>query len=140
MASDLDGARAAIETRLDDNWDDFTYPVQWAGQEGFEAPDDRVWLQVSILWGEGSYKTVGGTGTAKNEVVGVLNANLFQKPGQGLGEMYEAADTFRDLFDRVTVGSVDFGPASGLQTAGDPRQRAWEQRKVEVPFRLTETT
>lgn len=139
MASDLDGARAAVEGRIEDNWDTTAYPIQWPGQEGFDPPDDKVWIQPTILWGSGSDFTMGQDAVGKNEVAGVLNCNFFQKPGQGLGEMHEAADTFRDLFNRETVGNVRFGAASGLQPAGDPNQQHWEQRNVEIPFRLLET-
>lgn len=139
MSSDLKGAEAAVERHLKDGWDEFEHPIQWPGQEGFDPPDDKVWIQPRMLWGTGNDFTMGMDQVGKTQVVGVLNCNFFQKPGEGLGEMYEAADTFRDLFNRETIGSVRFGAASGLQPAGDPNQREWEQRSVEVPFRLIET-
>jgi len=151
----MDTARAGVEARVKDAtalddyfrtrhqqpWTDVA--VKWQGID-FEPPDE-VWFEVNVLWGDGEGETAGDSGT--NTVPGVLVFTLFDRPGAGLGALYDLADVLRDLFDRVTVGAVEFLVAGGPRRTmvrdtrfvmkGDTR---WEQMSLSVPFILEESS
>lgn len=140
MASATDTARAGIEGRLSTNITsiDATWTaaanVAWPGVD-FTPPTE--WMRPTILWGEAFMESMSSSGT--NTIVGVFVMEFYARPGSGLGTLYGWADAARDLFDRVSVGSVEFAAAAGpLRVNVDETE--WLQVNVRVPFILEETS
>lgn len=131
MASATDTHLASIEGRLNSNWT--TTDIAWPGVE--YEPDDDPYVEADILWGEGFEFDRGSS--RRNQLVGVLNLNLYGKPGTGLGTLYGYADTLRDLFNHDVVDSVRFGAPSGPQTV--PNNDGWVQVNLSCPFTVEET-
>lgn len=140
MASATDTARSGIEGRLSSNITsiDATWTaaanVAWPGVD-FTPPTE--WVRPTILWGEGFLETMSSGGT--NTVVGVFVMEFYARPGSGLGTLYGWADAARDLYDRVTVGSVEFLAADGPLRVNEA-DTEWLQLNVRVPFILEETS
>jgi len=136
VASNLNGAASSVEAYLESNWTQT--PIAWPGID-FDPPDGP-WLQASIQWGDGFIETMGGSGSGTNAVVGVLTLNLFDKPGDGAGQVDSLADDARDLFNRAEVSGVRFDAPSGPKPGeGRTGETAWLQRTVSVPFEIVET-
>ena len=131
MASALDTARQGIEARLKANW--FRTPIAWPGVE-FDAGEDD-WIRLTILTNAGrlSSGTSGGHGT----VDGLVLFDLFTVTKRGYGTLYGYMDELRDLYDRATVGSVEFLAASGPRELVD---EVWAGIQFEVPFIIEETS
>lgn len=134
MASDTQGARAAIEAAIST----VAGAVQVAFPNvSFTPPDDgRLWIKPAILWGEGRMVS-GGAGTAGNWVTGILVLNVFGPDGEGLGDLYDLADSLRDAFTRVKIGEARFLAPSGPKEIDDPD--GWAALSVSCPFQLKES-
>lgn len=131
MASAVQTARAGIEGRLKTNWS--TTPIAWPGHE-FDAGEDD-WIRPTLRFGAGEMETYSSAGV--NTITGLLLLDLFTVTKKGLGDLYGYVDTLRNLFDRATVGAVEFGPASGPRHIPDPQ---WQQLQIEVPFTIEENS
>lgn len=131
MASAIDTVRSGVESRLNDNWT--KTPVAWPGVE-FD-PGEEDWLRSTIRFGAGQMETYGSAGV--NTLEGLLLLDRFTVTKYGLGELYDDMDTLRDLFDRVTVGTAEFGAASGPRVISD---EGWQGLQVEVPFIIEENS
>lgn len=131
MASAIDTARAGIEGRLQANWT--RTRIAWPGHE-FDA-GDQDWLRLTLRFGAGEMQTMTSGGW--NTVEGLALIDVFTLGRQGLGVLYDYVDTLRDLFDRVTVGAVEFYAASGPRQLSDPH---WQGLQIEVPFIIEETS
>ena len=137
MASATLTAEAAIEDRLGDNWS--TTPISWPGVDF--TPPNGPWIEPHVLWGEGVGETMGSGGV--NTLPGVLVIRLFDRPGSGYGVIAGYVDTIRDLFDRVTVGAVEFLAASGpkkTEREDEKDESRWIGLKITVPFIMTENS
>lgn len=142
MSSTLTTAHRAILQRIETAWAART-PVAWPNVE-FTPPDpsapenaeSAVWLQVSILWGDGAPGTMGAGG--QNDVVGVLQFNIFAPKGRGGAALTTHADAARDVANRLEVGGVRFGAPSG-PTVVPVESSGWAQVAVRVPFTVLET-
>lgn len=131
MASALDTARSGIESRLKSNWS--ATPIAWPGVEFDPGEDD--WIRPTLVFNAGAMETYGSAGV--NTVEGLLLVDLFTAGKAGLGGLYDYVDTLRDLFDRVTVGAVEFGAASGPREIPDDQ---WRQLQFEAPFIIEENS
>jgi hypothetical protein len=138
MASDVQAAVAAIETRFKDQWGaaHADVPVQWENVH-FDVPN-TAWVRFTVLLGDAFELTMGNTGAGQNEIAGVVMINLFDKPDIGAGPLKQLADDARDIFNRADVGSnVHFG-APSAPSRGSGRD-GWEQFDVTCPFTVDET-
>lgn len=131
MASAVDTARAGIEARLNSNWS--VTDIAWPGLE-FDAGEDN-WIRPTLRFGSGQMETYGSAGV--NTIEGLLLLDAFTVTKTGLGTLYGYVDTLRDLFDRVTVGAVEFGAASGPREVSDEQ---WRGLQIEVPFIIEENS
>lgn len=133
MASDVNAAWAAVEKELNDNWD--FCPIAWPGAD-FTPPETEPywWLRATPLFGGSTMASM--TTTGYNMVDGIWDLDLFDKPGNGYGILRDYADRLRDLFDRATIGTVEF------QAAEPPRiirnSQGWLHLKVSIPFTMDE--
>lgn len=131
MASAVQTARAGIEERLSANWT--TTEIAWPGQD-FD-PGDDPWVRSTVLFGGAQMLTHSSSGY--NNIDGIYVLDLYGRKGVGMGALYGYADTLRDLFDRATVGSVEFHAASGPRSIPED---AWERLSIEIPFTLEEAS
>jgi hypothetical protein len=131
VASALDTARSGIEARLNSGWS--TTPVAWQGVE-FDA-GEADWIRPTLVFNVGEMETYGASGV--NTVEGLLLLDVFTVTKAGLGDLYGYVDTLRDLFDRATVGAIEFGAAGGPREIPDDQ---WRQLQFEVPFIIEETS
>lgn len=131
MASALDTARAGIEGRLNSNWS--LTPISWPGVE-FD-PGEQDWIRATLRFAAGQMETFSSAGV--NTVDGLLLLDAFTVTKAGHGDLYGYLDTLRDLFDRVTVGAVEFLAASGPRDVSDD---GWQGLQIEVPFIIEETS
>lgn len=136
MASANHAVEVAIEERLNDNWP--YSPIAWDGVDFDPKADasEGVWLRCTVIWGDATLETM--TTSGHNEIIGILDLDLFDKPGNGYGILRERADDLRDLFDRATAGAAEFRAASGPQKIRNTQ--GWLQIKVSVPFTVDETS
>lgn len=151
MASSLTAHAATIETRIRDSAtldaffrEHYTDPfkevaVDWEGMDF--TPPDGPWMQPRVLWGDGFEDTMATT--SSNRIPGVLNLNVFDKPGDGTGRMDELADLLRDLFNRAKLSSdvIRFGVPSGPKppTTIKGAREGWLKKNLSVPFEVIET-
>lgn len=135
MASAINTAAEAIANRFDTNWPDSN--IAWEGAD-FDPPSTASWVRLTILWGDGNEMTYGGSGVGKNEIVGVVDIDLFAKPGEGTGAIEDDADTARDIFNRVKFSDLTFYVPSAPRRIGVD-ENGWLQYKVSCPFDLEET-
>ncbi len=140
MASAIDTARASVEGRLSSNitsidagWAAGTN-VAWHGVD-FSPPTE--WVRPTLIWGDGQLESMSSSGV--NTIDGVFVMQFFARPGSGLGTLYGWADNARDLFDRVTVGSVEMLAAGGPVRVNED-DTEWLQVNVTVPFIYEETS
>lgn len=132
MASATKTHTVSISDRLGDNWT--TTDIAWQGVE--YEPDEDPYVEAAILWGDGFAYDRASSGRA--QLTGVLNLNLFARPGTGLGTLYGYADTLRDLFTEVTVDAVRFTVPSGpREVTGNSTDRV--QVNVSCPFTVEDT-
>jgi hypothetical protein len=97
-------------------------------------PGERDWIRATLRFGIGQMESSGSGGV--NTVDGLLLIDTFTISA-GLGRLYGYVDTLRDLFDRATVGAVEFLAASGPREISDPQ---WRQLQFEVPFIIEENS
>lgn len=133
MASATNAAIKSIETRLATNWSDTS--IAWPGVH-FE-PTTAPYIRPTVLLTEATDWTMGSSGL--NIVPGLYVVDFFATVGAGYGTLRGYVDTFRDLFDRVEVGTVRFRAASGPSTL-DLGDTGWIGLQVSVPFSIEETT
>ena len=131
MASALDTVRQGVELRLFANWTDTE--IAWQGHEFDPGEDD--WIRPTLRFGGGRLESYSSTGV--NTVDGLLLIDCFTVSKSGLGVLYGYVDELRDLFDRVTVGAVEFLAASGPREVSDS---LWQGLQFEVPFIVIETS
>ena len=131
MASAFNDHWKDVETRLDGNW--FRCDIAWPGVD-FDTDGRQHYLRPTPLWGNGELLTFTTNGW--NRVVGIYDLDLFERHGEGYGRLREWADELRDLFDRATVGLVEFRAASAPQII--PSDSGWIGVKVSVPFTIDE--
>ena len=141
-----DDIRSAIETLFYTVWvtngGNDAGTIAWHNMGGFEPPaGDGVWVQPTILFGDGSLFEMSGD----NMIEGVFHVNLFRKRGEGTGALIAKADTIRTGFNRVESGGVRFGVASGAKPNFDVRQGPvfpagdYFQAGVSIPFEYFES-
>ena len=133
MASALDTARVTIEGRIKTLWEaGEDTPILWPNDPA-APPESGTWIQPTILWGDGFVQTKNG----RNQIIGVLSINVFGDAGKGTGALNQAADSVRDLANRVEVSGVRFGVPSGPRPIPSPDTK-WVQANVRVPFSVDE--
>lgn len=136
MASGLEAARKTIETRIEQQWVEWDgsprTPIEMPGRP-FRPPAGGKWLQVHLLWGNAEAAAMGGL----NEVIGVVNLNVFGPKDKGYGALLKLVDAARNMLNRVVVSGVRFGVPSGPDVVVS--EAAYAQMNVSVPFSLDET-
>lgn len=131
MASAIEAARAGIEIRLNANWT--LTEIAWPGVE-FDA-GEQDWIRPTLRFGDGALEGMGSAG--QGTVEGLLFVDVFTAEKSGHADLYGYVDTLRDLFDRATVGAVEFLAASGPRDISDEQ---WQGLQFEVPFIIEETS
>lgn len=135
MASATNAAIKAIETHLATNWSSTS--IAWPGVH-FE-PSTSPYIRPTTIMSEATDWTMGGTGAGLNIVPGLFVVDFFATTGAGYGVLRGHVDTFRDLYDRATIGIVRFRAASGPSSL-DLTDTGWIGLQVSVPFSIEETT
>lgn len=136
MASALDTAQVEILEALETAWADQT-DIAWPNV-GFTPPDGS-WLRLDVLWGDGFTFTMGTPAVSSgpaNQLIGVIQGTVFTRRGEADGELYGLLDSFRDIFNRVDLGTVRCEAASGPIPIPDDE---WNAAAVRVPFQVYET-
>jgi len=127
----IDTARAAIEARIAAQWADTR--IRWPGQH-YTPPDDKSWLAVDIVWGDGIMLTKNG----RNSLVGVLYLNIYVPVGTTGGRVLaELCDDARDMINRWSGSGVVFEAPSGprLSVMADSK---WRQATITAAFTIEE--
>lgn len=133
MASAFSALRTAIEAVMAGIGAFTASQIAWDGVDF--TPPDGPWVRASILTGDGRMDTAGD-GVTGNAHVGVLSIAIFGKPGAGYGAVDTLADTVRDAFSRVQIGTAFFfAPSLPRRSAGD----GWLQVTVTCPFEVRES-
>ena len=139
MASALDAVRVAIEGQVKDGWKEDA-PIQWPGRPW--TPPNGPWVQVHVIFGKAGAVTMGtrGTGAGTNQVVGLVNLNIFGPGGKGTGALTRLADAARDLLASLVVEGVQFDEPDGpvAVPAGGERKEQWAQVNVSTTFVVVE--
>lgn len=134
MASALDTARTDIESYVSSTWT--ATAIQWSDRP-FTQPS-TPWLRVTILFGEAYPFTMGGAGNSRNEIVGLVQCDVFAIEGKGLGSAVQYADDARTMLNQTTAGSVRLQVASGpVEVQGGRKDIT--QLSVTCPFRIEES-
>ena len=131
----IEGTRIAIETYLAANFSSIAvvYPNR-------PASVASQWLQTRIIWDDASRLTIGGTLNRLRGVRGRVELRFCARPGTGLGPLYDYADTVRDLFTRIDIGTdfpVWFGACAGVVM--DTSDSGVTQLILTAPFEALET-
>ena len=134
MASALDTARTDIESYVSSTWT--ATSIQWPDRP-FTQPS-TPWLRVTILFGEAYPLTMGGSGGSINEIVGVVQCDVFAIQGNGLGSVVQYADDARTMLNQTTAGSVRLQVASGPVEVQGGRPDV-TQLSVSCPFTIEES-
>lgn len=108
MASNTDGARAAIESVVSSVWAGAT-TVQW-GDRPF-TPPNGPWLRVTVRFGDATVEDLASL----NRLRGVLLLDLFDRQNAGLGTIVTYADALRTGLALRVSGGVRFGMPQGPQ-------------------------
>jgi len=136
MASSLATTRVTIEERFKRQFTSANgAAIIWANTPDDPPTDGSVWVEPSILWGQGDLRTKDG----RNTIVGVLNVNVFAPAGTGTGTLFDTADDVRDIYNRVEVSGVRFGIPSGPRLVPVKPEARWVQANVSIPFTVDET-
>jgi hypothetical protein len=136
VSSTLETARADIEGAIETAWAAQT-SVQY-GDRPFAIPASGQWLRVSVLWGDATPFTIGGSGSGLNRVLGIVDGSLFAARNAGLGQAVQYADDLRNALSQKVHGIVTFGVCSGPEDVtheGD----AYHHLTVTAPFHVMET-
>jgi hypothetical protein len=101
-------------------------------------PSVTSWVRFSVLTGDVTQATVGGTGQRIFRTIGMAQVDLFYGLDEGEEFMLLAADLCIAQFRGISIGppSITFTPAPSL-SAGT-RDGPWWKRSVTIPFRADE--
>ena len=135
MSSATDTARADIESAVSLAWAGQT-SIQYADRP-FTVPASGSWLRLTVLFGDGFPFTMGPAGAGQNRIVGVVDAAVFAKEGDGLGAAVQLADDVRNAFNQQIKGTVRFGVCSGPASVEDVD--GYAHLVVTCPFEILET-
>jgi hypothetical protein len=130
MSTIIDSAREAIEARIASQWANSR--IRWPNVP-YAPPNNKSWLSVSVLWGDGFIQTKNG----RNTVVGVLDLNVYVPVGQGDGTLAELCDDARDMVNRLEVSGVRFDAPSGPRLSVDAGSK-WRQGTISCSFSTDE--
>lgn len=88
------------------------------GDEGFDPPAAQ-WARFSVVEQPTTQETLGNRGNRKFTRAGLIFAQLFEPPGNGVGGMSDLAEAARDVFEgcgfaphNIQFNAVDIGAAS----------------------------
>jgi hypothetical protein len=121
-----DVVRAAVEQIIDDEWT--ATPIRWPGVSF--TPPDGPWVAFDILWGDGFRESMDGA----HQIVGVLQATVFDERGSGMGQISRLCDDVRSMFQFRRVGDAEFGAASGAKPGAI--EERWQSRVVTIDFNV----
>jgi hypothetical protein len=127
----VDDTRQTIEARIAAQWANTR--IRWPNVP-YKPPDNKSWMSVDVLWGDGFIQTKNG----RNTLVGVLNLNVFVPVGGGDGSLAELCDDARDMINRLEVSNVRFDAPSGPRFSIDADSK-WRQGTVSCAFSIDET-
>jgi hypothetical protein len=97
----------------------------------------EFWARLSILYGDTFEATMGEEYVGENLLTGVVVIDVFGTPGRGAGPLVEKADMVRDVFNRKTLGEIDFLPTSGPGRPINDRE-GWLMVSLRTPFEVHE--
>ena len=113
MTSTYNDIRAAIEGRIATEMAlSPSYPVAYENVP-FTPPNNLPWVQVKLTFGDNNYGTLQAPSVGFNRQNGLVTIGIFTPVGVGAAANYTIAERIKDLFDRQTVSSIIFDPASG---------------------------
>ena len=113
MTSTYNDIRAAIEGRIATEMAlSPSYPVAYENVP-FTPPNNLPWVQVKLTFGDNNYGTLQAPSVGFNRQNGLITIGIFTPVGVGAAANYTIAERIKDLFDRQTVSSIIFDPASG---------------------------
>ncbi len=133
-------AREPIEAHARDQllpWIALTFDgVTFEPEEESGALRD-YWVRLTILFGDAFEATMGEEEVGENVITGVAVLDVFGQPGLGNGPLLEKADMVRDVFNRKTLGDIEFMPTSGPGRPVNDRQ-GWLMTTLRTPFEVHE--
>jgi hypothetical protein len=135
MTSTYNDIRAAIEGRIATEMAlSPSYPVAYENVP-FTPPNNLPWVQVKLTFGDNNYGTLQAPSVGFNRQNGLITIGIFTPVGVGAAANYTIAERIKDLFDRQTVSSIIFDPASGpnVITPSEP-ESAFFQTELVITF------
>ena len=135
MTSTYNDIRAAIEGRIATEMAlSPSYPVAYENVP-FTPPNNLPWVQVKLTFGDNNYGTLQAPSVGFNRQNGLVTIGIFTPVGVGAAANYTIAERIKDLFDRQTVSSSIFDPASGpnVITPSEP-ESAFFQTELVITF------
>ena len=135
MTSTYNDIRAAIEGRIATEMAlSPSYPVAYENVP-FTPPNNLPWVQVKLTFGDNNYGTLQAPSVGFNRQNGLITIGIFTPVGVGAAANYTIAERVKDLFDRQTVSSIIFDPASGpnVITPSEP-ESAFFQTELVITF------
>lgn len=135
MTSTYNDIRAAIEGRIATEMAlSPSYPVAYENVP-FTPPNNLPWVQVKLTFGDNNYGTLQAPSVGFNRQNGLVTIGIFTPVGVGAAANYTIAERIKDLFDRQTVSSIIFDPASGpnVITPSEP-ESAFFQTELVITF------
>lgn len=127
MASAASTLYRRLQTALPD------LPVWWPNAD-FRPPSGALWVQVQLLWGQGSLLTMAPD--KLNTLQGQLRVVIYAPQNQGDGPALRLADQIRPLYNRLHLEGVRCEVMSGAMD--NSFQLTWYSLLLTVPFTIEE--
>jgi len=135
-ATDLNTVRSTIEARLATELASSpAIPVVFNNM-AFDSTTEDSFVQCVTSFGSGSYQTMGNA-SGTNSVVGLVLLNVFTEEGIGAGANFTICKRLRDLYNRITVSSVNFDSPIGPEILTSSPEGKF-QTQIRVTFEIFE--
>ena len=135
-AIDLNTVRSTIEARLATELASSpAIPVVFNNM-AFDSTTEDSFVQCVTSFGSGSYQTMGNA-SGTNSVVGLVLLNVFTEEGIGAGANFTICKRLRDLYNRITVSSVNFDSPIGPEILTSSPEGKF-QTQIRVTFEIFE--
>jgi len=135
-ATDLNTVRSTIEARLATELASSpSIPVVFNNMS-FDSTTEDSFVQCVTSFGSGSYQTMGNA-SGTNSVVGLVLLNVFTEEGIGAGANFTICKRLRDLYNRITVSSVNFDSPIGPEILTSSPEGKF-QTQIRVTFEIFE--
>lgn len=138
-AIDLNTLRSTIEDRVETELKS-TPPVKVIFQNVPYVPTpNSSWVQCLISYGANSYKSLGGTSSSTNQIIGSISLNIFSPKGIGIKSNLAIATRLRNLFNRIIVSDVNFDAPIGPEIFKKSDPEGYFQTQIRVTFDIYES-